>query len=72
MSRGKKSVSVDLKQPEGVNLVRKLCSRADVVIEPFRKGLSGPVICYIGHGTFGIVGFSLIMSPIRYKLQLFE
>jgi alpha-methylacyl-CoA racemase len=38
MSRGKKSVSVDLKQPEGVNLVRKLCSRADVVIEPFRKG----------------------------------
>ncbi|KAL4227299.1 hypothetical protein ACF0H5_012745 [Mactra antiquata] len=39
LSRGKKSVSVDLKHPEGVNVVRKLCSKADVLIEPFRKGV---------------------------------
>ncbi|XP_045216653.1 alpha-methylacyl-CoA racemase-like [Mercenaria mercenaria] len=39
LSRGKRSVAVDLKQPEGINVVRKLCSKADVVIEPFRKGV---------------------------------
>lgn len=39
LSRGKQSVSVDLKQPEGINVVRKLCSKADVLIEPFRTGV---------------------------------
>lgn len=39
LSRGKKSVAVDLKKPEGVGVVQKLCSKADVIIEPFRKGV---------------------------------
>jgi len=39
LSRGKYSLAVDLKKPEGHGIVRKLCKDADVVIEPFRKGV---------------------------------
>ncbi|XP_052796857.1 alpha-methylacyl-CoA racemase-like [Mya arenaria] len=39
LSRGKRSLAVDLKQKEGVSLLRRLCSRADVLIEPFRPGV---------------------------------
>jgi crotonobetainyl-CoA:carnitine CoA-transferase CaiB-like acyl-CoA transferase len=38
VNRGKRSVAVDLKQPEGRALVLALCGRADVVIENFRPG----------------------------------
>jgi crotonobetainyl-CoA:carnitine CoA-transferase CaiB-like acyl-CoA transferase len=37
-SRGKKSVSLDLRKPEGQAIVRKLALRADIVIENFRPG----------------------------------
>ncbi|WP_186013606.1 CaiB/BaiF CoA transferase family protein [Burkholderia gladioli] len=37
-SRNKKSVGVNLKSPEGVEIVRKLASEADVVIENLRPG----------------------------------
>ncbi|OYW21066.1 MAG: formyl-CoA transferase, partial [Burkholderiales bacterium 12-64-5] len=36
--RGRRSLCVDLKQPEGLALVRKLAARADVLIENFRPG----------------------------------
>ncbi|ELT87540.1 hypothetical protein CAPTEDRAFT_152090 [Capitella teleta] len=39
LARGKQSIAVDLKQKEGINVVRKLCCSADVLIEPFRKGV---------------------------------
>ncbi|XP_045704083.1 alpha-methylacyl-CoA racemase [Phyllostomus hastatus] len=39
LSRGKRSLAVDLKQPRGVAVVRRLCARADVVLEPFRHGV---------------------------------
>ena len=38
LGRGKLSIAVDLKQPEGSAIIRKLCSNADVLIEPFRVG----------------------------------
>src|SRR5262249_16510993 len=38
VNRGKRSVAVDLKQPEGRALVLDLCARADVVLENFRPG----------------------------------
>ena len=36
---GKKSITVDLKQPKGREIVRKLVSTADVVMENFRPGV---------------------------------
>ncbi len=36
--RGRKSVTVDLRQPDGQDLFRRLCSHADVVCENFRPG----------------------------------
>lgn len=39
LGRGKRSVALDLKKPEGINVARKLCSSADVLIEPFRRGV---------------------------------
>ena len=37
-SRNKRSVSVDLRQPEGQEIVRALASHSDIVIENFRPG----------------------------------
>nr|CAG4648647.1 EOG090X05UC [Polyphemus pediculus] len=37
--RGKKSLALNLKSKEGLAVVKKLCSGADVLIEPFRPGV---------------------------------
>ncbi|XP_014672563.1 PREDICTED: alpha-methylacyl-CoA racemase-like, partial [Priapulus caudatus] len=39
LCRGKYSIAVDLKQPDGVAVVRRLCKTADVLIEPYRPGV---------------------------------
>ncbi|XP_003792979.1 alpha-methylacyl-CoA racemase [Otolemur garnettii] len=39
LSRGKRSLVLDLKQPRGAAVLRRLCARADVVLEPFRRGV---------------------------------
>ena len=49
--RGKRSIAVDLKRPEGGALVRTLVARADVLIEGFRPGVAerlgiGPAECH--------------------------
>ena len=38
-ARGKKSIAVDLKKPEGTQLIKELSSKFDVILEPFRSGL---------------------------------
>jgi crotonobetainyl-CoA:carnitine CoA-transferase CaiB-like acyl-CoA transferase len=37
-NRGKKSVCLDLKNPRGLDIARRLCGQADVVVENFRSG----------------------------------
>jgi CoA:oxalate CoA-transferase len=39
LNRGKRSVTVNLKSPEGVRLVRALAARSDVLVENFRPGV---------------------------------
>ena len=50
LARGRKSIGVDLKNPEGVETVLKLVETADVLIEGFRPGVMerlglGPDVC---------------------------
>lgn len=49
-SRGKSSIGVDLKNPEGVETVLRLIEQADILIEGFRPGVTermglGPDVC---------------------------
>ena len=37
--RGKRSIALNLKDPEGVRIVKNLCRSSDVLIEPFRPGV---------------------------------
>jgi alpha-methylacyl-CoA racemase len=50
IDRGRRSVGVDLKHPEGTEVVLRLCERADVLLEGFRPGVAerlgvGPDAC---------------------------
>lgn len=50
LARGRKSIAVDLKSPEGVETTLKLIAEADVLIEGFRPGVTerlglGPDVC---------------------------
>lgn len=40
VNRGKRSVAVDLRTPEGQDVVREMISQADVVVENFRPGVT--------------------------------
>ncbi|MFT7129520.1 MAG: alpha-methylacyl-CoA racemase [Gammaproteobacteria bacterium] len=50
LSRGRKSVAVDLKKPEGVEMILKLIEGADILQEGYRPGVTerlglGPDVC---------------------------
>ncbi|HYM31894.1 MAG TPA: CaiB/BaiF CoA-transferase family protein [Candidatus Cybelea sp.] len=51
LNRGRRSVAVDLKKPEGIAAVKKLIKQADVLVEGFRPGVTerlglGPDDCF--------------------------
>lgn len=69
VNRGKKSVTVDLKSPEGLELVRRLVAGADVLVENFRPGVTArlgldfetlsklnPRLVYVSISGFGQTG----------------
>ncbi|XP_005078068.1 alpha-methylacyl-CoA racemase isoform X2 [Mesocricetus auratus] len=39
LGRGKRSLVLDLKQPRGATVLRRICARVDVLLEPFRCGV---------------------------------
>ncbi|HTF10847.1 MAG TPA: CaiB/BaiF CoA-transferase family protein [Asanoa sp.] len=50
LDRGRRSIALDLKRPDGVDLLLRLVARADVLVESFRPGVAerlgiGPVPC---------------------------
>ncbi len=50
LNRGRRSVAVDLKNPDGVETLLRMCERADALIEGFRPGVAerlgiGPETC---------------------------
>jgi alpha-methylacyl-CoA racemase len=50
LARGRRVLTVDLKRPEGVEVVLKLCGKADAIFEGFRPGVAekigiGPEAC---------------------------
>lgn len=54
LNRGRRSIAVDLKHPEGAEVVLALAERADVLIEGFRPGVAerlgiGPEACRAGN-----------------------
>ena len=68
-NRNKRGIAVDLKQPEGVEIVRRLASRADVLVENFRSGAmeafglgyealaaANPRLVYVSVSAFGRTG----------------
>jgi crotonobetainyl-CoA:carnitine CoA-transferase CaiB-like acyl-CoA transferase len=67
--RGKKSLTLNLKTPEGREILLKLCERADVFVEAFRPGVArrlgidyetmskrNPRIVYVSISAFGQTG----------------
>ncbi len=62
LNRNKRSVSVDLKSPEGIDAIRRLATRSDVLIENFRPGLMaelGLALEDLRRGTPGLITCSL-------------
>ena len=54
LRRGRKSVSIDLKNPKGVQTVIRLIEVSDVVVDPFRPGVTeklgiGPEDCFVSN-----------------------
>ena len=51
LSRSRPSVKIDLKRPDGIDLLLDLIAHADVVVEGYRPGVAerlgfGPDICF--------------------------
>src|SRR5215470_3317903 len=43
VNRGKRSIVVNLKTPEGVAVLRRLAESADILVENFRPGVMAPL-----------------------------
>jgi crotonobetainyl-CoA:carnitine CoA-transferase CaiB-like acyl-CoA transferase len=61
-NRGKKSIALDLKSPEGLAIVRELALKADIVVENFRAGTADRL--GVGWAALQAINPSLIYCSI--------
>ncbi|MFJ7308868.1 CaiB/BaiF CoA transferase family protein [Peribacillus frigoritolerans] len=62
LNRSKRSISLDLKKPEAIELVKRLVQEYDIVLEQFRPGVMDRL--GIGYETLKLVNPSLIYCSI--------
>jgi len=78
LCRGKRSLSLDLKQEQAKKIIYSLVEKTDVIIEPYRPGVMermgfGPeVLCKINPRLIyaRLTGFGQTGNPIFYYLDL--
>lgn len=77
LCRNKRSVVVDSKDAEGLALLKRLISRADVVIDPFRPGVMermglGPEVFLGRDGLNTRVVYARLVGYVRdfYRVEL--
>ena len=61
VNRGKKSLTLNLKAPEGQEILRKLVRRSDVLIENFRPGTMGK----LGFGYAALARLKTELATVR-------
>ena len=84
-SRGKRHLAIDLKKPEGLEIARKLCTRADMVHHNFRPGVTkrlgidteallqmNPALIVLDNSGYGASGPKSRSAGIDYPLQAFS
>ena len=82
VNRGKRSVVLDLQQPDGVQLLRSLVARSDVFIQNFRPGVAerlgideqtlravNPSLIYVSVSGFGETGPYIDQKSYDYVVQ---
>lgn len=62
-ARGKRSIQLNLKDEDGRDVLRRLCSKSDVLIEPFRAGT-------MKYYPFGVNAPRINFSGVMEKLGL--
>jgi formyl-CoA transferase len=62
MNRGKRGLTVDLKRPEGVEIVRRLARTADVFVQNYRPGVAERL--GVGHAALRAVNPRLIYCDV--------
>jgi CoA:oxalate CoA-transferase len=62
LNRGKKSITLDLKSPRGVELLKKLAAKSDVLIENFRPGAAARL--GIAYDTLAALNPRLVYASI--------
>ncbi|SFB17093.1 Crotonobetainyl-CoA:carnitine CoA-transferase CaiB [Collimonas sp. OK607] len=62
LNRGKQSVTLDLRQPEAVAILKKMATRADVLIESFRPGVMDKLGC--GYQDLKLVNPRLVYAAL--------
>ena len=65
LNRNKKSIALNLKQPEAIDIIKKLVKEYDIVIEQFRPGVMDRL--GIGYDTLWIIEPNQILFPTIHK-----